>query len=160
MEILALMAIVGLLVAAGGAKKEPSGPAADAALQAELRKLYIANTTTYSAVIQALNANMSPATLIQWAAQLQKDYPAISQRLAKRAQEIVKPVTGKSGTLWNTWSIGPKPDGWIPVDILLGAQPIISYQQHGSDLSTRALIAVADGAPSAVVARARQDFGV
>lgn len=159
MEILALMALIGLIAAAtGGTKKEPG--ASDAAVQNDLKRLYAASPMAYSAALQALNTNMSPATLIQWAAQLQKDYPALSQKLAQRAQDVVKPVTGKSGTLWNTWSIGPKPDGWIPVDVLLGAQPILSYQQHGSDMATRKIIAVAEGAQSSVAARARQDFGV
>lgn len=127
-----------LLITAGGAAKPTEG--LSPALKDELGKLYAENPQVYNIVNSLLLTKLGePGAMMQYAMGLQATYPAIAGALMKRFNEVVVKVTGKSGTEWFTWSLGRQPDGWIPVEILYGATPVISYTQFGDDKSSRKL---------------------
>jgi hypothetical protein len=123
-----------------GAGAHKPGEGLSPALDAELRKLYAENPQAYNIVNAMLMTKMGePGAMMQYAMQLQAAYPAIAAELVKRFNDIVVKVTGKSGTEWFTWSLGRQPDGWVPVEVLYGATPVISYRQKGDDKSSRQL---------------------
>jgi hypothetical protein len=128
-----------LLVMAGGDKTQPSEGLAPA-LKDELAKLYAENPQAYNIVNGMLLTKMGePGVMMQYAMSLQAAYPALAAELIKRFNDIVVKVTGKSGTEWFTWSLGRQPDGWVPVEVLYGATPVISYRQMGDDKGSRQL---------------------
>jgi hypothetical protein len=135
---LALAAAVLLVLMAGGDK--PAAEGQSPVLKEELAKLYAENPKAYNIISTMLATRLGePGAMMQYAMQLQAAYPMLAAELVKRFNEIVVKVTGKSGTNWFTWSLGRQPDGWIPVEILHGATPIISYKQFGDDKSSRQL---------------------
>lgn len=132
-------AVLLMLMAGGGAK--PAGEGLAPALDAELKKLYAENPQAYNIVNGLLMTKLGePGVMMQYAMQLQAAYPALAAELVKRFNDVVVKVTGKSGTQWFTWTLGRQPDGWVPVEVLHGATPIISYRQHGDDKESRQLL--------------------
>lgn len=153
--VLAGLGILALLASQGGASGSVGSPTN---VQDELKKLYAESQSAGDAVQKLLVAQGNPALMAQYAAQLAAKYPGLSKALVDRFNATVKPVTGKSGTVWNTWSTGARPDGVTPVDVLLDATPILSYEQTGADMMTRKLVGTAQGVDSATLARAKSDF--
>lgn len=147
--------LLALLASQGGG----GGGGGASSLQDELKKLYAESKDAGDAVQKLLVAQGNPAVIAQYAAQLAAKYPALSSALVDRFKATVVPITGKSGTVWNTWSTGPRPGTNVtPVDVLLDAMPILSYEQTGQDMSTRRLAGTAQGVDSATLARAKTDF--
>jgi hypothetical protein len=154
--VLAGIGILALLASQGGASGSVGSPTN---IQDELKKLYAESQSAGDAVQKLLVAQGNPALMVQYAAQLAAKYPGLSKALVDRFKATVVPITGKSGTMWNTWSTGPKPGTNVtPVDVLLDAQPILSYEQTGADMTTRKLVGSAQGVDSATLARAKSDF--
>lgn len=115
------------------------------AVQAELKTLAAdpglsAQYGKISELLQSITSN--PVEVYGFAVSLMQKYPSIATALSVRFNEITRKVTGKSGQEWFTWSPGPRPDGWIPVDVLYGATPVITYAQNGDNRSSRKLIGV------------------
>jgi hypothetical protein len=142
-----------------------------AAIQAELKKLYAdpALSAQYSKIQTLLMSPASnPVELYGYAIALMQKYPAIATALSTRFGQVTKRVVGASGTEWNTWSPGPRADGMIPVDVLYGATPVLSYAQKGEDKSTRKLIGITldstkylnTSTMQQIVFNAKKDFGV
>lgn len=163
---IAAIAAVTALVALGQKKPSSTAPhqGADPAVAADLAKLYAANVMTYNAVNQALGEG-NPSKLIQYAAQLMALYPALAKQMGDTAAAAVTPTTGSSGTTWNLWGTTVNAaGGGVPmakVDVLLGAQPVLSYSQVGTgDQKVRTLLGVDPNVDSATLARAHADFGV
>ena len=129
-----------LLITAGGAGAKPT-EGLSPAMKDELAKLYAENPQVYNIVNSLLLTKLGePGAMMQYAMSLQAGYPALAGALMKRFNEVVVKVVGKkSGTEWFTWTLGRQPDGWIPVEVLHGAMPVISYRQSGDDKSTREL---------------------
>lgn len=155
LTLLAAAAAIAFLASMKTGGAAPGAP--DPAVQSDLAKLYAANPTAYNAVLSLLGGG-NPAVMIQYAAQLMSLYPALAKQLGDMAVAQVTPVTGASGTEWNLW--GKESGGISNVDVLLGASPVMSYQQTGVDQSTRKFIGAAPGVDSAILARARADFKV
>jgi hypothetical protein len=127
-----------MMTTGAGAAKPGEGLAP--ALDAELKKLYAENPQAYTAINNILaQAWGEPSVMMQYAMSLQAGYPAIANELIARFNKVTAKVTGKSGTEWFVWSQGKQPDGWIPVQVLSGATPVISYRQKGDDKSSRQL---------------------
>jgi hypothetical protein len=152
---LALAALI-LFVATQG---KHGGAEMDASTKADLSKLQSANPTSYTAIMAAL-AEKNPVRLIQYAASLLASYPALATTMGNLAASLVIPVTGKSGTAWNTWGTHDKAGDLSTVYVLLGGMPVVWYSQAGSDTSSRKFLGAQPGVDSATLARARADFGV
>ena len=133
---------------------------------AEIARLAKESPAASAEVLRLLAAPGNPAVMAAYIARLKSSFPMIAVMLGRRFDESVVRTTGKSGTLWNTWSAGPRPDGWIPVDVLEGAAPVLSYAQSGTDKGSRRLIGIATPgaagfkASADAVKNARADFGV
>lgn len=135
------------------------------AVQEDLKRLYATNPEAYQAVVALLGGG-DPNVMVQYAAQLLSEYPALAKSLGEMAAEQLKRqqaapqnVTGKSGTTWQVvWvkRIGDK----VWVDIFYQGNRIFRYTQIGSDKTSRVYIGSPPGVPSATLARARTDFGV
>jgi hypothetical protein len=88
--------------------------------------------------------------------------------LGNRAKDIMSQTTGKSGTVWNTWSNGiAAPDGTLMVSVMApdSATPVLTYSQRGTDQTTRRLVSedmktVPIGLPPDLVSKAHADFAV
>lgn len=156
---LAALALLGLLLAGSGKKGEAPSGGLDAAVAYDLQKLYAANPTTYAAVNAVLGGG-NPAVLAQYALQLNALYPNLAKKLGDMAASEMTPVTGPSGTQWNTWGNHDPNTGISNVDVLQGAMPVMSFQQTGDNKATRKFLGAASGVDSKIIATARADFGV
>lgn len=169
---IALLAGVGLLIALGSSKKEGSGGGPLAHLQmpkdaeAELRKLQSENGQAASTILGLFQNPpppvIIPALLVQYGLSVFGKYPALSTFLVQRAKDIMTQTTGKSGTVWNTWSNGlSQPDGTLMTHVLLDATPVLTFSQKGNDQSSRKSIAehpLPMGLPPDTMAKAHADF--
>lgn len=162
MEPLTLLALAGAAALLFGSSKS-GGSASDPsqeAVQADLKKLAAENPTGYSVVLTNLGPGANPTVMIQHAIGLYSTYPALANQLMSNAQKMLTPITGKSGTEWNTWISYTAPT--VPqinnVTVCFGSTPILTYSQSGDDKNTRKLVKIEDGADSSLVARARADF--
>jgi hypothetical protein len=126
----------------------------------ELQELRALRPGLHAAIVRVLAAGGSPVVMQEYATALGEKFPGLSGLLASRVSEVVTRVVGRSGTTWSTWSAGPRPDGWIPVDVLQapGCVPVLSYAQKGADPKKRLLIGIAPTADTRMLAAARQDF--
>jgi hypothetical protein len=142
------------------------GGSAPADPSAELARLAKESPDVSAEVLRLLAGPGNPSVMATYAARLKGSFPQIALLLSRRFDDTVVKTTGKSGMEWNTWSAGPRPDGWIPVDVLEGAAPVLSYAQNGADKSSRKLIGIATPGASGfkatpnAVQNARSDFGV
>jgi hypothetical protein len=155
--MLGIAAILGLIFIFS----QQGGAAGEVVSTDELKKLHASAPDAYALVNQALHTVMNPADMVQLALGLSTDYPGIAKTLLDRAQKAVTPVTGKSGITWNTWTPGPRVDGWIEVHVLYDFTKVIAYMQKGSDKSTRQLLGVAKlpmGLPEDLTEKAKSDF--
>jgi hypothetical protein len=95
-------------------------------------------------------------------------FQTLAMFLGNRANDIMSKTTGKSGTVWNTWSNGlAGPDGTMMVFVYApdSATPVITYSQRGTDQSTRRLVSedmktIPIGLPPDLVQKAHADFSV
>lgn len=159
--MLGLAAAAAVVIYLALANKGTTNYNTDAGVQGELKAMAASNPQGYAAITQMMNTQANPALIAQYALQLATPYPNISKMLLAKFDQTVTKVTGNSSTQWNTWSTGTTPGTDVtPVDVLLGAMPVLSYQQTGSDPKARVLLGVAQGVDSATVARARADFSV
>lgn len=128
----------------------------------EIKTLYAKSPALYAKVNTALQTNMNPSEVMQLALAVHAaGYPKTAALLIERFGKAVTPVTGKSGTTWNTWSMGPRTDGWIEVHVMYEATPVIAYMQNGADKSSRSLLGIAKlpmGLPADLVEKAKADF--
>jgi len=129
------------------------------AVKSDLARLATANPTAYQTALAWIKEN-NPVRLIQGAAQMLKDYPALAQLMGNMAAAAVTAVTGASGTTWNTWGVHEKTGDVSTIYVLLGGMPVIWYSQAGSDKTNRKFLGTQPGVDTATIARARSDFGV
>lgn len=169
---LVALGVAGLLIALATSQKKEgsSGPLAALKMppeaEAELKKLQQANPTAASSVLGLFVMPpppvIIPAVLAQYGMSLFGQYPTLAQFLVQRAKEIMTQTTGKSGTVWNTWSTGiAAPDGTLMTHVLLDATPITTFTQKGTDQTTRRSVAeypVPQGLPADTLQKAHADF--
>lgn len=141
--------------------------------QAELLKLQGENPALAAAILGLFQMPPPPvnipAAMVQYMTGVYGlGYQALAMFLGNRAKEIMSQSTGKSGTVWNTWSNGmPAPDGTLIVSVMApdSATPVLTYSQRGTDQSTRRLLSedmktVPIGLPPDLVQKAHADFSV
>jgi len=151
MLALALLLALGLYAYESGNPKSSTPTPA----QQDLLKLGSSNPTTYQAVVSLLGAP-NPTRLIQYAAQLSAQYPALAAQMGDMAVKLTKNVTGKSGTTWTTWS----PQQGI-VEVMLGTMPVLRYVPKGtSGNAADVLTSKATDVDSSTYAKARSDFNL
>ena len=150
---------------------------------AEITKLKAADAQMFGWVTTLLAPVLTnnPTYIAGYAAATQAaGYPTIAQALSARFLMAVHKTVGKSGQVWYTWTgaATPDQDGFIAVDVLYGATPVLSYKTKlGSSgtatdptefRSTRKLIGIALDPSKFVNAadmqkildNAKSDFGV
>lgn len=179
---LAAIAALGVLYAlamGGGKKMLTTNPELLKAMiipddaKADLQKLQGENPALAAAILGLFQMPPPPvnipAAMVQYMAGVYGlGYQALAMFLGNRAKEIMSQTTGKSGTVWNTWSNGmPSPDGTIIASVMApdSATPVLTYSQRGTDQSTRRLLSedmktVPIGLPPDLVSKAHADFSV
>jgi hypothetical protein len=150
------LAILALIATQG---KSGASPMESPAVKSDLARLQAANPTAYTTALAWIKEN-NPVRLIQGAAQMLKDYPALAQLMGNMAAAAVVAVTGASGTSWNMWGTHAATGDLSTVYVLLGGMPVIWYSQAGSDKTSRKFLGAQPGIDTATIARARSDFGV
>ena len=173
----AMLGAYGMMMLAQNAKGQPNFPLLGAALVdlankvdpellKQLADYATINQEAYNDAMKLLVApSPDPYMLAVFAARTMNGWPLVSVLLGQRFDETVTKATGKSGTVWNTWSSGKLADGSFVVLVFEGAAHVLTYSQQGSDKKTRRALGNRPEEPifkttPGAVARARADFGV